>query len=85
VSESHGTPKPRPPIRTVKRGLSRRLLHNPGVSGVGIDEDEKGKERIRVYVIDDSPQLRSLVPDMVDGYPVVIETVGHIRPRQQSG
>jgi len=67
------------PIGAAKRELSRSLLQNEGISGVGIVSTEGGREGIKVYLRDDSPQVRSLVPDSVAGYPVVIETIGTIR------
>ena len=66
-------------IQAAKRGLSRRLLATPGVSGVGIGDDRDGNEHITVYVAEDSPDLRSSLPASVDGYRVVVEPVGPIR------
>ena len=65
-------------IRAAKRSLSRELLQNPGVSGVGIGHEPEG-EYIRVYLAEDSPEVRSQVPDSVEGYPVVVETIGSIQ------
>ncbi len=74
-------PTPAKSIQAAKRGLSRSLLRNPGVSGVGIVDAEGGHPSIMVYLREDSPQVRSLVPQAVDGYPVVVETVGPIQAR----
>ena len=67
-------------IREAKRGLSRRLLTQPGVSGVGIGE-AAGDEQIVVYLAEDTPAIRALVPGEADGYPVVVEVIGPVVPR----
>lgn len=67
-------------IREAKRGLSRRLLAEPGVSGVGIGE-VAGNEQIVVYLAEDTPAVRALVPGDADGYPVSIEVIGPVVPR----
>jgi hypothetical protein len=64
-------------IRAAKRKLSRQLLHEPGVCGVGIEAAD-GREWIIVYLAEESLALRSLAPAEVDGYPVVIEIIGRI-------
>lgn len=76
--------KPGRTIREAKRGLSRQLLKQPGVSGVGIGE-VAGDERIVVYLAEDTPIIRALVPNEVAGYPVSVEVVGPIAPRPASG
>lgn len=66
-------------IRVAKQGLTGRLLGHPGISGVGIEGTRGGAERIKVYLSEDTPAVRSIVPDNVDGYPVVTEAVGSVR------
>ena len=73
--------RPSTTIQEAKRTLSRRLLQHPGVSGVGIETAEGGGERIKVYLAEDDPALRSSVPPTVDGYPVAVEVIGRIVPR----
>jgi hypothetical protein len=68
-------------IRDAKRTVSRQFLGLPGVSGVGIEADESGGERIKVYLAHDDPNLASAIPADVDGFPVVSEVIGPIRPR----
>ncbi len=68
-------------IQAAKRELARSLLQNASISGVGIVDTDGGRESIKVYLREDNPQVRSLVPTMVKGYPVVIETVGPIQAR----
>jgi hypothetical protein len=67
-------------IRAAKRALARQLLRHTGVSGVGIDEGPDG-ERIKVYLAADTPDLRALVPESVEGFAVVVEAIGAVRPR----
>ncbi len=74
-----------PTIQEAKRALSRRLLRNPGVSGVGIETAEGGGERIKVYLAEDNPGLASSIPSAVEGYSVVVEVIGRIRPRPGAG
>ena len=65
-------------IRGAKQALSRRLLGQHGISGLGIDSGPGG-ERIKVYLSDDSSEVRALVPESEDGYPVVSELIGRVR------
>ncbi len=80
MSAGEQPPQSRGTIREAKRGLSRRLMRHPGVSGVGIESAADG-ERIKVYLAEESPELRALVPTIVDGYPVAVEIIGRITPR----
>lgn len=61
-------------------GSARRLLAQPGVSGVGIGE-VAGNEQIVVYLAEDTPAVRALVPGEADGYPVAVEVIGAVVPR----
>jgi hypothetical protein len=70
-----------PTIEQAKRKLSRELMQDPRISGVGIDTAEGGSEQIKVYVAEDDPDLVSAVPQDVDGYPVAVEVLGPITPR----
>lgn len=81
MTEKSRRPRGRKTIQTAKRELSRRLLRNPGVSGVGIEGGDSSGERIKVYLAEEDPTIRALVPTVVAGYPVVVEVVGRIVPR----
>lgn len=74
-------PGQNPTIQEAKRTLSRRLLQDPRVSGVGIAAADGGGEQIKVYLADDDPALASSVPADVDGYPVAVEVIGRISAR----
>lgn len=65
-------------IQGAKRMLSRRLLGQHGISGVGIDDGPNG-ERIKVYLSEDSSEARALVPESIEGHPVVTEHVGRLQ------
>ncbi len=54
-------------------------MRHAGISGVDIVEADGGRESIKVYLRDDDPWVRALVPRDVQGYPVVVETIGVIR------
>jgi hypothetical protein len=84
MASSGPAAKPGRTIREAKRGLSRLLLTQPEVSGVGLGE-VAGGQRIVVYLAEDTPAIRALVPDEVAGYPVSVEVVGTITPRPASG
>lgn len=71
--------RPMGTIDAAKRALSPELMQHAGVSGVGIVENDGGRESIKVYLRDDDPQVRAMVPHEVEGYPVVVETIGVIR------
>jgi hypothetical protein len=79
MSATHQT---RRTIRQAKRSLSRRLLPQPGVAGVGIEAAPEGGERIKVYLAVDDPVLTAQVPAEVAGYPVVVEVIAAIVPRR---
>lgn len=64
-------------IADVKRTLSRSLLANPNVSGVGIDLDPDGRAQIKIYLSQDVGDAEWL-PHEAEGYPVVAEYIGPI-------
>lgn len=48
------------------------LFDHPDVWGAGITERE-GKKYLRVFVRQDTPEVRAFVPAIVDGLPTIIE------------
>jgi hypothetical protein len=54
-----------------------QLLANPSVSGVGVDRDPEGQDRIKVYLAEDIGHA-PWIPRQAGGYPVVTEYVGPI-------
>jgi hypothetical protein len=56
-----------------------RLMSVPGVVGVAVSKCD-GKPCIRVLVVEKTPELRSKIPSTLEGYPVVLEETGPLRP-----
>jgi hypothetical protein len=56
-------------IRELKRRHSANLLGKPGVSGVGIEKDEKGGYVLAVHIDADGPDALGL-PAAIEGHPV---------------
>ena len=57
-------------IREVKRRHAARLLSKPGVSGVGIEKDEKGEYCLAVHLDTDKPEAGKELPAEIEGVPV---------------
>ena len=69
------------PAKTIEEALKEHtdaLLAIPGVVGVA-QGLLSGKPCIRVFVIDQTPQLQQQIPKVLHGYPVVVESTGEIR------
>lgn len=52
----------------------------PGVTMVAEGKTEDGRDCLRIFVETLTPQLRSRLPEVVEGYPVEVEESGEIRP-----
>lgn len=72
---------PEPTIEMAKRKLSRALLLDPRVSGVGIETAANGERRIKVYLTRAVADVSAVVPAAVEGYPVTVEVLGLITAR----
>ena len=68
---------PQKTIEEVLKESNSKLLSVPGVVGTAQSLCDS-KPCIRVYVIQISAELTRQIPDMIDGYPIVIEEVGEI-------
>jgi hypothetical protein len=63
----------------VKTRHEQDLITLPGVAGVGVGaSDEPGVPRIDVYVTEDTPALRTALPDNLEGTPVNVIVSGPI-------
>lgn len=62
-------------VEEVKRRHEARLLKMRGVVGVGIGKKD-GKDCIRVYVEEDSPRIRTALPQALEEIPVEIVVSG---------
>lgn len=79
VSLTAGAMGMKPSIKTVKANNEASLMATPGVVSVGIGKDPAGKEIIIVGVEEDSAQIRSAIPQQLNGYAVKIQVMGPIR------
>jgi len=52
----------------------------PGVVGVAVGALENGKPCIQVLVVKKMPEHDKRIPKEIEGFPVVIEVAGEIRP-----
>lgn len=68
-------------INTVLRDHEKELLAIPGVVGVyvGLLPDNK-TPCLKVMVVEETEDVRERIPNSIDGYPVLIEESGVIRP-----
>jgi hypothetical protein len=73
-----GNPMPAKAIAEVLKEHSRAILSIPGVVGTGQGLCD-GQPCIKVYVIQETPELDQKIPRMLEGYPVTIEETGEIR------
>ncbi len=70
---------PEKTLRAVLQQHTDKLLSVPGVVGTAEGRCD-GKPCIKVLVIETTPDLRARVPSELDGYLVVVEVTGQIRP-----
>ncbi len=68
-------------VKTIKEVLkehTEELMSLPGVVGTaqGLCDD---KPCIKVFVIEKTPELAQKIPDILEGYQVIIEETGEIR------
>lgn len=71
-------------INEVLRAHDDELMAIPGVVGVyvGLLDDDK-TPCIKIMAAQKSPELEAKLPKSLDGYPVVVEETGVIRPLNQ--
>jgi hypothetical protein len=55
-----------------------QLMSVPGVTGVGVGEDENGQPVISVMVAELTPELKSRLPTELGGYRVRLDVTGEI-------
>lgn len=56
------------------------LMAIPGVVGVAVGALDDGRPCIKVLVAKKDPKHRTLIPKEIEGYAIVIEVTGEIRP-----
>lgn len=68
-----------PSVSAALERHSPALIAIPGVVAVGESECD-GVPCIKVYVAETTPELRERIPGSLEGFPVVVEESGEIRP-----
>jgi hypothetical protein len=72
---------PTPDINAVLRAHDKELLAIPGVVGVYIAVLDDGKTPcLKVMLAQKSAEAERAIPKNIDGFPVVIEVTGEIKP-----
>lgn len=66
-------------IQEVKARHQDQLMTLPGVISVGIGKDEQGNPAIILGLDAKQHQSATAIPDVLDGYPVVIRDIGPVR------
>ncbi len=66
-------------LRAIKKRHSARLLQQEGVSGVGIEKDETGRPVLVVHLASDDAEIRSRLPDEIEGHRLVYRRSGSFR------
>ncbi len=68
-------------INAVLKGHGKELLAIPGVVGVYVGLLPDGKTPcLKVMVVEETEDLKRRIPKTIEGYPVLIEESGVIRP-----
>ena len=78
---SANSPTPRRDINAVLADHDRELMAIPGVAGVyvGLQDDQKSP-CLKVMLKRKERELERSIPKMIEGYPVVTEVTGEIKP-----
>lgn len=77
----HNSPSPKRDINAVLRDHDKQLLAIPGVVGVYVAVLEDGKTPcLKVMLARKTPESERDLPKSIEGYPVVREVTGEIRP-----
>jgi hypothetical protein len=68
-----------PSIQEVKKQHEARFLDMPGVVSVGIGLNTDGNQAIIVGLDAANPEIEAKIPAMVEGFPVVVQTIGSLK------
>jgi hypothetical protein len=79
TAQLRGSSMPKKTIDAVLREHTDRLMSHPGIVGTAQGECD-GKPCIKVYVVKKTPDLVKQIPSVLDGYAVVVQETGDIRP-----
>ena len=71
---------PEQDIKTVMEAHAARLMAISGVTAVAIGELQDKTPCIKIYILDESEEIKNSIPSSLDGHPVVITVSGQIKP-----
>lgn len=71
---------PQRPIEAVLAAHTPELMAMTGVVGTYMGALDDGTLVIKVMVVEATAELRQRIPEQLEGYPVIIEATGEIRP-----
>ena len=72
---------PKRDINTVLAAHDEELLAIPGVVGVYVGLLKDGRTAcLKVMLARKNPETEKKIPDLLEGYPVVVEVTGEVRP-----
>jgi hypothetical protein len=75
------SPSPKRDINAVLADHDKQLMATPNVVGVYVGMLENGKTPcLKVMLARKSPETERAIPRLLEGYPVVVEVTGEIRP-----
>ena len=74
------SPVPRRDINAVLAANDKALLAIPGVVGVYVGVLERGAPCLKVMLAEKNVETERKIPSAIEGYPVVTEVTGEIRP-----
>jgi hypothetical protein len=75
------SPSPKRDINAVLADHDKELMAIPNVVGVYVGVLEDGKTPcLKVMLARKSPETERAIPRLLEGYPVVVEVTGEIRP-----
>jgi hypothetical protein len=75
------SPPPKRDINAVLADHDKQLMAIPNVVGVYVGVLEDGKTPcLKVMLARKSPETERAIPRLLEGYPVVVEVTGEIRP-----
>lgn len=70
-------------INEVMQAHTAEMMALSGVVGIYIGETEDGRACIKVMVREKTDELEQKIPKTLEGYPVLIDVTGEIKPMPQ--
>jgi hypothetical protein len=75
--------EPARPMKTIDEVIktySDSLMAIPGVVGLYHGQDDSGRTCLKVMVRQRTPEVERRIPERIEGYPVIIDETGEIKP-----